>query len=322
MNTVEEIANILKSVKSAVIFTHMRPDGDTLGSGMALSRALSMLGIENEVVNADPVPEKFFFLPGMKEIRTAPTLNAEAYVCVDSSETGRLGDLEEVFLAGAKKKKITINVDHHISNTRYAKYNYVNICSANCENVSELIDALGVQKDKQIADYLMTGLITDSGNFTHSDVNGRTFRIAASAADAGADCNTINYELFRKQKRARAAAYAEVISHLRYELDDRLAIALIPLELLARHCATQDMTEGFVDFALTVDTVEVSVSLMEVKKGQYKASFRSKGKTNVNAIAAVYGGGGHILASGCMMFGEIEEVIDKLRYTVSQHLAE
>ena len=322
MNTIEEIANILKSVKSAVIFTHMRPDGDTLGSGMALSRALSMLGIENEVVNADPIPEKFFFLPGMKDIRTAPTLDADAYICVDSSETGRLGELQEVFLAGAKKKKITLNVDHHISNTRYAKYNCVNICSANCENISELIDALGVKKDKAIADYLMTGLITDSGNFTHSDVNGRTFRIAAAAADAGADNNTINYELFRKQKRARAEAYAEVISHLRYLLDDRLAIALIPLELLARHGATADMTEGFVDFALPVDTVEVSVSLMEVNKGQYKASLRSKGKTNVNAIAAVYGGGGHILASGCMLFGEIEEVIDKLRYTVSQHLAE
>ncbi len=321
MNTIQEIANVIKNVKSAVIFTHTRPDGDALGSGMSLSRALSLLGIKNEVVNDSDIPEKFLFLEGMKEIRKTPTLDAEAFICVDSSDEARLGQLQNVYLAGARKK-ITVNIDHHISNTRYAKYNYVNCCSSNCENMTELLLALGVKLDNLLGNYLMLGMVTDSGNFTHDDVNGDTFRHAAIACDAGGNNKKINDYMFRKQKRAQADLYAYAISHLRYLLDDRLAIAVCTQETLEQFGATADMTEGIVDYALSVDTVEVSVALLEMRKGQYKASFRSQGKVNVNQVAAVYGGGGHILASGCMFFGELEEVIDKLRYTVSQHMEE
>lgn len=318
MNTIEEIANVLKSLKSAVIFTHMRPDGDTIGSGMALSRALSLLKIENQVVNEGAIPENFSFLPAIDKILRAPTLDAEAYICVDSSDEARLGALQSVYFAGAGKK-VTVNIDHHVSNTRFAKYNYVRACSANCENIAALISALGVAYDKDIANYLMTGLATDSGGFSHSDVDGGTFRAAALAADAGADVNTITYYLFRKKSRARAELYAEVIGNLRYLLDDTLAIAVVSRDMLAKYGLSSDATEGFVDFALTVDTVEVSVCLMETGKGQYKASLRSKGKVNVNEVAGRFGGGGHVLASGCMLFGDVEEVVDKLRYAVYQH---
>ena len=318
MNTIEEIANVLKGLKSAVIFTHMRPDGDTLGSGMALSRALSLLKIENQVVNEGPIPENFRFLPGIDKILRAPTLDAEAYICVDSSDESRLGALQNIYFAGAAKK-ITVNIDHHVSNTRFAKYNYVRVCSANCQNMTELISDMGVSFDQEIANYLMTGLATDSGGFSHSDVDGDTFRAAAKAADAGADVNTITYHLFRKKSRARAELYAEVIGHLRYLTGDTLAVAVVTKAMLAKYGLGADATEGFVDFALTVDTVEVSVCLMETGKGQYKASIRSKGKVNVNEVARRFGGGGHVLASGCMLFGEPEEVIDRLRYAVYQH---
>lgn len=319
MNTIEEIATLLKTIKSAVIFTHMRPDGDTLGSGIALSRALTLSKIPNQVVSEGEIPPKFDYLEGAKEILRKPTLDAEAYICVDSSDEGRLGALSDTYLAGAKKK-ITVNLDHHVSNTRYAKYNYVRECSANCENIGELIKAMGVAYDRIIANALMTGLITDSGNFAHKDVNGDTFRAAAEASDAGADVDIITYYTFRKQTRARADLYASVLSHLRYFLNDRFVAAVIPLSELKSTGATVADTEGFVDFALGIDTVEVSASLLEVKKGQYKVSFRSKGKANVNEVASCYGGGGHILASGCMIFGELEEVLDKLCYTVSQQL--
>jgi phosphoesterase RecJ-like protein len=321
VNTIEEIAQVIRSIGSAVIFTHTRPDGDTLGSGIALSRALTLLGIENQVVNDSPIPEKFSYLAALKRVLRTPTLDARAYICVDASDENRLGQLSDVYLAGAKKK-ITVNIDHHVSNTRFAKYNYVHECSANCENITKLIGALGVPYDREIADALMTGLITDSGNFSHSDVNGDTFRAAALAADAGANCDKITESLYRMQRRARADLYADVISHLRYFIDEKLAVAVVTQAALKKYGATIDMTEGFVDFALTVNTVEVSVSLLEMKRGQYKASLRSKSKVNVNQVAAVYGGGGHVLASGCMLFGDLEEVIDRLRYTVSQYMEE
>ncbi len=320
MSTIEEIANVIKNLKSAVIFTHTRPDGDAIGSAMALSRALSLCNIKNQVVDDSVIPEKFAFL--CPDIRRFPTLDAEGYLCVDASDENRLGELTSTFRKGAKKGKITVNIDHHVSNTRFCKYNYVRESASNSENILELIVALGVPLDRQISQFLMAGIVTDSGGFSHNDVGGDTFRAAALVSDGGADVCEIAYQLFRKQSKARATMYAEVISHLRYLLEDRLAVALVTQEMLARYGLGQDATEGIVDFGLTVDSVEVSVCLMEAKKGQYKASFRSKGKVNVNEVAGVFGGGGHVLASGCVFFGEPEEVVDRLRYAVLQHLGE
>ncbi len=322
MNTIEEIAGVLKRLKSAVIFTHTRPDGDAIGSALALSRALFLLGIENEVADDSEIPEKFAYLAGARAIKRAPSLDAEGYICVDASDENRLGELGGVFRKGAKRGKTTVNIDHHVSNTRFCQYNFVRERSSNAENVAEVIAALGVPFDGEIAAALMTGIVTDSGGFSHSDVKGDTFRAAALAADAGADVNLITYQMFRRQSKARAQMYARVIKDLRFLLDDRLAVAYVPEELLTGFGLKQDATEGIVDFALTIDPVEVSVCLMEVKEGQYKASFRSKGKVNVNEVAGIFGGGGHVLASGCMFFGELEGVLDKLSYAVWQHLGD
>ena len=321
MNTLEEIAGIFKRLKSAVIFTHARPDGDTLGSALALHRALSLLKIQSEVVSEGEIPQRYRFLDCASEIKRAPTLDAEAYICVDSSDENRLGELKGVFLRGAAKGKLTFNIDHHISNTRYCKYNFVRQCASNCENIAEIIRLLGVAPDAVLADCLFMGMVTDSGSFSHGDVNGDTFRAAAYAVDAGANVQVVTYETCKKQTKARAEMYASVISRLRYLLDDRLAIAVVMQETLTRYGLEQDATEGIVDFALNIDVVEVSVCLLEIKKGQYKVSLRSK-KVNVNEIARVFGGGGHVLASGCMLFGELEEVIDRLRYAVLQNLGE
>lgn len=320
MNTIEEIAGVLLHLKSAVIFTHTRPDGDAIGSALALSRAFSVLGIKNQVADDSQIPEKFSYLEGVNEIVSVPSLDAEAYVCVDASDENRLGELTKLFLKGAKKGKITVNIDHHVSNKRFCTYNYVSEKSSNCENIAQMISKMGVRYDKTIANALMTGIVTDSGSFSHSDVNGDTFRAAASAADAGADVNLITYHTVRKQSKARAELYLSTLQNLRFFFEDKLAVAFVPAEALEKAFLKQDATEGFVDFALTIEPVEVSVCLLEVKKGQYKASFRSKGRVNVNRVAAGFGGGGHVLASGCMFFGEFEEVLEKLSYAVFQHL--
>ena len=322
MNTIPEIAEVIRSLKSAVIFTHMRPDGDAIGCGVALSHALDLLGIKNQLVNEGEIPAKFLYLSGAEKFLRFPTLDAEAYICVDSSDERRLGELCKTFLKGANKGKVTVNIDHHISNTRYCKYNFVQGRSSNCENIADLLEALGVPFDEIICNALMTGIITDSGSFSHSDVNGDTFRAAARAADGGAQVDKITNELFRRQSKARSELYIGTLARLRYLLDDKLAIAVVTQAALEKGNLSQSDTEGIVDYALTVDPVEVSICLMEVKKGQYKASFRSKGKVNVNEIAAVFGGGGHILASGCMVFGDLEEVIDRLRYAVLSHMGD
>ena len=317
--TLQEIAEKLKKSKRVAIFTHMRPDGDAYGSSLALSSALTNLGIENCVLNEAGPPSNLTFVEGVFEVRQTLPFDADTYVAVDNAELSRLGALSDTFARG-KGKKVTINVDHHISNTRYAEFNFVRECAANCMNMYDLVAALGAPLDKKTAEYLLTGLLTDSGNFSHDDVTEETLSIAARLVGAGADIRTLTYELFKKQPKERAALYADVMGKIRYFHGGRFALIAITQELMQKHNANYGMTEGFVDFPLNVDTVEVAVSLMEMKKGQYKVSLRSKTYADVNRIAGAYGGGGHVRAAGCMLFGELEEVIDKLSYTVSQYL--
>ena len=320
MQSLQEIAEVIKGLKSAVIFTHTRPDGDCLGSGLALYFALKQLNIPCEICNDSDIPDKFSFVFGISEIKKTPTMDADGYICVDSADEKRLGCLEEALQRAMRNKKITVNIDHHISNTKYAKYNFVRAMSSNCQNMTELMLLLGVTIDERIATPLFMGMLTDSGGFSHSDVNGDTFRAAGRVVDAGVNVDAVNYTLFKRQSKARAALYGETMFKIRYLLDDRLAVICITREMLQKYGAEQSMTEGFVDFPLTVEGVEVAAAILENKFRQYKISLRSKGRVNVNAIASAYGGGGHILASGCMIFGDLEEVVDKLRYTVSQYL--
>lgn len=319
MTTLKEIAKIFKNQKSAVIFTHMRPDGDTIGSAMALSRALSFLGIKNEVLNEGEIPERFSYFGGVKEIKREPSFDAECFVCVDSSTEGRLGMLRDTYLAGAKNKT-TVNIDHHISNVHYAKYNFVRDRASNCENMAELIKELGVPLTKEISEYLLLGMVTDSGCFSHSDVNGDSFRAAGETADAGASVEKIYYETMKKQSRPRAQFYLKALSRLRFLLDDQLTAVVVSGALLSEFGLKSDATEGLVDFGLSIDTTQVSACFLEVRKGQYKVSLRSKGKVDVNEVAGVFGGGGHILASGCELSGEEEEVVEKIKYAVWQRL--
>lgn len=317
----KEIAERLKGKRRIAVMTHMRPDGDALGSALALSFALQKVGVETVVFDESPIPSHLAFLSGSEKIRTELSKDVEfdGVVCVDSAAPDRLGTLDNAFYL-LQKKCDSFNVDHHISNTRYAKYNFVVGCSANCMNVFDLIGALGVEIDERIANLLMTGLITDSGGFAHDDVDERTFAVAKELVKRGAKMGELNNALFKNQPRARVDLYTETMSKIRYLLGGKLGLITIPMERTERLSADTTMTDGFVDFPLTVEGVEVSVSAMEVKREQWKISLRSKSVADVNKIAATYGGGGHIRAAGCMIFGAEEEVVDKISFTVSQYL--
>lgn len=315
----QEIAKLIENAESALIFSHMRPDGDALGSSLALSFALDELGVRNALLNESDLPSNLSFAEGIERIRKTADFDAEILIAVDCADEARLGGLSD-FWYREKKKKITINIDHHVSNTRFAKYNFTRECSANCMNIALLVEAMGIPFNKKIANALMTGILTDSGNFSHEDVTEETFLTAAKLVSAGADIKMLNEKLFKSQPKARAGLYAATMSRIRYGLDDRFAVIVVTQENMKKFGADHGMTEGFVDFPLTVEGVEVCASLMEMKKGQYKISLRSKNYADVNKIAGVYGGGGHVRAAGCMIFGDLEEVLDRLTYTVSQYL--
>ena len=317
--TLREIAEKLKEVESATIFCHMRPDGDTLGAALGLQGLFKALGKRAEVVCESKIPSKFLFLDGMNEIGVHPQLNAQALIAVDCSDEARLGALAETFL---KSKKLKFNLDHHISNTRYGDYCFVQERAATCEIIADLADEWGVAPDRHTADCLMLGVSSDSGNFAHRNVTESTFLTAAKLTRCGADIHTIQYNMFKKQSRERALLFGRTMSKIRYFYENRIAVIIVSAESLGRSGATADMTEGFIDFPLSIDGVEVAACLLETKPNVFKISLRSKGRADVNKIAAVYGGGGHILASACMLCGLPEEVIDKLVYTIKQHIEE
>ncbi|MDE6104638.1 MAG: bifunctional oligoribonuclease/PAP phosphatase NrnA [Clostridia bacterium] len=318
-NTLQEIAEQLNKAKSVAVFCHARPDGDALGAGLATCIALQNAGKSAIMCCEDLPPEKFSFLPAMKQVRRGLPTKTEydTFICVDCADTARMGIFSEAF---SKFAGVTINIDHHVSNPGFAKYNRVVVCPASCEVLTDVLNAAKFEITKEIADLLMLGLITDSGNFTHCDVEAKSFETAAFLRGKGADVNLINYNMFSRQPKERAILYGRVMNGMRFALDDKLTFIVTSLADLTDTGADKSLTEGFVDFPLTVDGVEVSISLMETKKRHYKVSLRSKGKVNVNAVASTFGGGGHILASGCVLVGELEEVIEKLTYAVYQNL--
>lgn len=319
MTTLKEIADELLRHAEILIFCHTRPDGDTIGSAMAVKTALSRKNIASEIVCSSDIPNKYFFLKGVETIKKPTEITKEysVHLSVDVSVESMLGDAYGLYT----EAKTLINVDHHISNSRYAKYNYVKDMAACSEIIYELINELGVEIDAEIADFLLLGLSTDTGNFMHSNVTGNTLSVASDLVSRGGNLHEIAYKMFKSQSKSRANLYAKIISRTRYFLDDKLAIITIFKSDLEEFGATSDMTEGFIDFPLSVDGVEVAVSVLETKpEHSYKISFRSKGKINVNEVASVFGGGGHILASGCMIFGFYEDVKDKIIRAVSDTL--
>lgn len=318
-STATEIAKQLNIAETVAVFCHVRPDGDALGSGLALVRALENAGKTAFLLCEDEVPERLKIFPAMDIVKSKLPFekgNFDAFVSVDCADASRMGSFAVPY---SKFKGVTVNIDHHISNDRYAKFNYVYDCPATCEVLPEILEEAGYAITPEIADLLALGLLTDSGNFAHKDVSAKTFAVASKLSACGADFSRIGYEMFSRQTKARALLYARVIGKMRFALDDRLAFLTVAQNDFNDFGADKSLTEGFVDFPLTIDGVEVSIAVMEVKKGQYKVSLRSK-SVNVNAVAATFGGGGHILASGCMLFGEYEEVIEKLTYAVYQHL--
>ncbi len=310
-----ELGAKIKNETSVALFCHVRPDGDTLGSALAFMLALKKLGKTADVYCDDPVPSRFLFLKETECVKQNFEGNYSALIAIDCAEISRLGNFEKIF----SSHKNTYSIDHHISNTRYAKINYVCDLSSNCENILSLIEQMGVEIDLSIANLLAMGIMTDTGNFRHKSVTSTTFYSAGKLVEKGADVNNLYYHNFSKQSKERAKLFGHTMSKLRYFLDGRFAVATVRLSDFSDAGAQQNETEGFIDFVMGIDGVEVGACVMETQPNKYKISFRSK-NADVNSVASNFGGGGHVLASGCQISGDYEEVVDKIRYAVSKEL--
>lgn len=317
MISLSELAVKLKSQKKVALISHVRPDGDTIGSALALKKALESLGISAEVVCDDTVPSRFLFLKEASEIKNELDGEFSAIVAIDCADVTRLGKFADDFLA----HKNTFVIDHHETNPRFAKYNYVHDLASNAENVFEVIKVMGVQINDRIANLLAMGIMTDTGNFRHKNVNENTFHVAGELVGKGANVNEIYFHMFTAQSKERAKLFGKFMSKIRYFYDNKLAIATARLTDIEESGAEQNETEGFIDFIMGIKGVEIGATIMEVSPNKFKVSLRAK-SADVSAVASSFGGGGHKLASGCQISGEYEEVVDRLSFACSRELPE
>ena len=312
--TVSDFANQLKRLNSALIFCHARPDGDTLSCAFGLYFAFKRLGKRVDVVCADPFGKVFEpcfpFRPSNKV-----DLSYDAFIAVDCPTLELLGGLSSQFI----KKRPTFLIDHHLSCTRYATKNIVETMPACALLVYDVIKAMGVTVDAEIAQTLLYGICTDTNTFSHGDCDAKTFLTVSELIACGGSVSLAHDKMFRSQSKERAKLYADVLSKMRFYNDNKIAIITTRQGDLEKYGLSNDATEGFVDYTTTIDCVEIGISLLEFRKEVFRISFRSK-TVDCNQIAQTFGGGGHKKASGAVIAGIYEDVIDKLLYTCGNYL--
>jgi phosphoesterase RecJ-like protein len=296
-----EAAKLLSEHDNFCILTHRSPDGDTIGCGFGLYYALRSMGKKACVLCSDEFPRKYRYLyNGYEDVKFTP----EYFIAVDIADSK---------LLGSKLKKyadfIDLCIDHHHSNTGYAKNLLLdgNAASA-CEVLYKLLEAAGAEITPNIAECLYTGIVTDSGCFKYPATTADTHRIAAKLMDTGIPYAHINRQIMDTKSKPRIAIESYAISHMEYYLDEKCAFVAVENNLLTETGAADDDLEGLAPLTTELDTVEVGILVKEKDKGKFRVSMRSVKNTDVSAICAKFGGGGHFFAAGCLIEGTLPEV--------------
>lgn len=302
----KKIAEFILAQKQIAIISHQNPDGDTLGSQLALMMALEQKGIQVVLLNHDTISAKYNFIKGSERIKSAVTPEnvPEVIVFVDCANMTLTGYHEEEWL----KNKVIVNIDHHTSNTEYGQYNYVQSKSgANCQNVYHLLQAMETELTPEIATALYMGLSTDTGNFLYESVSADTFRVAADLVEHGADTSKIRMNFYENCSRRKLELQKYVYNNLYFSADGRCAWSKLDWKLLDELQAISTDIDGLINSIKDIEGVEVAMLFKENAAGMIKVSLRSKSWADVNAIANKLGGGGHIRAAGCSLNVSMDE---------------
>lgn len=304
----DSIIEIISKAEKVGIFAHVSPDGDAIGSSLALYLGLKQLKKEVEVV-ADDYSNCFNFLPLIDEVKKKGTGDYDVAIALDCASRPRLFDSENSFVSS----RVTVAIDHHASNTYFADYNYVEENSpATCMTLVKILKRLNINITKSIGECLMAGIITDSGGFRYRTVNDETFEFAATMLDLGVDISDIYYRTFDVKSKAQFQLVTLASSRLKFYSNDRIALTYLTMEDMLKARALIGDHEGIVNVGRNIEGVEVSIFIREDKDGTYKISFRSNAYVDVAEVAEVFDGGGHSRAAGCSIADSLENVIKKL----------
>ena len=309
-----DVCAFLKERDNFVVLSHASPDGDTLGSAYALKMGLKKLGKHVQVICCDEIPKKYNYFINDEESSFSP----ETVVAVDVADLKLLGDLHSKF-----EGKIDLNIDHHISNTRYAKALYLDeSAAASAECVFEILDELGVEFDRKLANALYTGLSTDTGCFKYSNVTAKTHMVAARLYEVGVDAAEINRIMFDTKSKSRLELETMVLQTAEYHFDDKCVILAATLEMLEKTGCSGSELEGVAGISRSVVGVLAGVSIKQTAKNKYKISLRTYPPLDAAEICKKLGGGGHKAAAGCVLEGELSNVKAEILEAVKTALEE
>ena len=321
VSTFDEIGKVLREHQHFAILGHVRPDGDALGSQLALALSLQQLGKDVRVWNEDGMLEKYSFLP-RAELLTKPPAKAEHFdvaVALDTAIQNRLGTT----LAAVASAKIWINIDHHLSNPGYGNLVIVDPnAPATGEIIFNLIESQGFPLDHDIAENLYAAISTDTGSFQYPKTSARTLEIAAELVRSGGlNVGKISEQLYENYPRRRLELLRELLRTTRFTAGDRAASFSLSLKTAADLGVLPEDNEGLIDHLRAVRGVIVAVFFEELTEGKVRVSMRSKDEgVDVCAICQKFGGGGHTLAAGARIRGSLGEVEENVLEEVHEVL--
>ena len=301
------IIDVIHNHGSFLVAAHVRPDGDSIGSELAMYHFLKHIGKEVIVYSKDQIPGNYHFLPGSDQIvHELPDLEKyEAAFVLDCSELERVGS--ESFRIGAMER--IVNIDHHISNDNFGVLAYIDHhASSTGELLYRLIKTMGLDFTKEMATNLFAAILTDTGGFRYRNTGKDTLVASGLLVEKGADPQWISENIYENNPPSKIRLLAKALDTLAYDWDRKVGYMVVSRKTLEDTGAMMEHTEGFVDIPRAIHGVEVSILFSELSDHYFKLSMRSKGKVNVERVASRFGGGGHINAAACHLEGDLETV--------------
>lgn len=319
----ENLYSRIQKCDTIAVTSHFRPDGDAIGSTLALGLALQALGKKVYMWNEDGVPARYAFLEGAEQIVPVPEsipADLEMLICVDTGDWKRLGDRTQKLFADFP---LIVNIDHHGTNSRYGHVQVIEPETAACAFVLfNVLKSWGVRLTKAMADALYVGISTDTGSFQYGSTTPAVMHAAGELLAAGVDVADVNRRVYQEVPYTSLLMQREVLNHMVVEADGQLAHYSMPAGRKAELGVGLEDTKDLVDVVRVLQGVRVAVIFEDLEDGRIRVSLRSKDPAvSVAAVAARFGGGGHAMASGIRMAGELEccreRVLDAIRKELS-----
>jgi len=316
----EKVIAILKKYNRFILGCHLYPDGDAIGSLLALGLALMKTGKQVEMVLPEGIPLTFDFLPGIHQTVTAPSLQPEVIVSLDCAERARLQLPAEVFAPDP----VLVNIDHHISNDGFGHVNLVlPEAAATGQLVFQLLKKGGFPMDTAVASALYIAIATDTGFFRYANTTGEVLSIAAKLVEEfQISPSYLAERVYEEKSYASIRLLGEVLSTLQVSDDQRYSWMYLDQEMIRKYAVEMDEVENYVNYTSSIRGIEVGLFFKETKPDEVKISWRSKAGVDVSRLAAHFGGGGHARAAGCSVRGSLPAVMKEVLSFLQNYFAE